>query len=175
MHTQWFIQLATYIPIATDCWSTPLRIEWGHSHQMYCTAHSKLVSLHTHSVWETICDARASRLWHGKVFAHFAKNTLPQIEIWPEVGTLTFDYPGIDPLNARASRLWHGKIFAHGQGYPGWPQHRENREFGSYFFQTGKTQGILLWHREKFWDTGKIFYFGTGRNLDTGKIIDCHC
>ena len=30
---------------------------------------------------------------------------------------------------------------------PGWPRHkenRENREFGSYFFQTGKTQGILL-------------------------------
>ena len=29
----------------------------------------------------------------------------------------------------------------------GWPRHRENREnreFGSYFFQTGKTQGILL-------------------------------
>ena len=24
----------------------------------------------------------------------------------------------------------------------GWPWHRENREFGSYFFQTGKTQGI---------------------------------
>ena len=24
----------------------------------------------------------------------------------------------------------------------GWPRHRENREFGSYFFQTGKTQGI---------------------------------
>ena len=23
----------------------------------------------------------------------------------------------------------------------GWPRHRENREFGSYFFQTGKTQG----------------------------------
>ena len=28
--------------------------------------------------------------------------------------------------------------------YPGWPRHRENGEFGSYFFQTGKTQGILL-------------------------------
>ena len=28
--------------------------------------------------------------------------------------------------------------------YAGWPRHRENREFGSYFFQTGKTQGILL-------------------------------
>ena len=27
---------------------------------------------------------------------------------------------------------------------PGWPRNRENREFGSYFFQTGKTQGILL-------------------------------
>ena len=39
----------------------------------------------------------------------------------------------------------------------GWPRHRENREFGSYFFQTGKTQGILLQHRESFWDTGKIF------------------
>ena len=34
--------------------------------------------------------------------------------------------------------------------YAGWPRRRENREFGSYFFQTGKTQGILLWHREKF-------------------------
>ena len=26
--------------------------------------------------------------------------------------------------------------------FTGWPRHRENREFGSYFFQTGKTQGI---------------------------------
>ena len=26
----------------------------------------------------------------------------------------------------------------------GWPRHRENGKFGSYFFQTGKTQGILL-------------------------------
>ena len=42
----------------------------------------------------------------------------------------------------------------------GWPRHRENREnreFGSYFFQTGKTQGILFWHREKIANTGKIF------------------
>ena len=38
---------------------------------------------------------------------------------------------------------------------PGWPRHRENREFGSYFFQTGKntgnfalTQGKILRHRE---------------------------
>ena len=30
------------------------------------------------------------------------------------------------------------------QHLTGWPRHRENREFGSYFFQTGKTQGILL-------------------------------
>ena len=55
----------------------------------------------------------------------------------------------------------------------GWPRHRENRGFGSYFFQTGKTQGILLWHREKNWDTGKIFFCDTGKNLDTGKIFDC--
>ena len=39
----------------------------------------------------------------------------------------------------------------------GWRRHRENREFSSYFFQTGKTQGILFWHREKFANTGKIF------------------
>ena len=31
------------------------------------------------------------------------------------------------------------------------------QEFGSYFFQTGKTQGILFWHREKFGNAGKIF------------------
>ena len=33
------------------------------------------------------------------------------------------------------------------RGRAGWPrprENRENREFGSYFFQTGKTQGILL-------------------------------
>ena len=40
---------------------------------------------------------------------------------------------------------------------PGWPRYRENRDFGSYFFQTWKTQGILFWHREKFANTGKIF------------------
>ena len=27
-------------------------------------------------------------------------------------------------------------------GVTGFPRHRENREFGSPFFQTGKTQGI---------------------------------
>ena len=26
----------------------------------------------------------------------------------------------------------------------GWPRHRENREFGSYFFQTGKTGNFVL-------------------------------
>ena len=34
--------------------------------------------------------------------------------------------------------------------HAGWPRPRENREFGSYFFQTGKAQGILLQHRESF-------------------------
>ena len=48
----------------------------------------------------------------------------------------------------------------------GWPQHRENREnreFGSYFFQTGKTQGILLWHREKIETQGKYFSVTQGK------------
>ena len=48
----------------------------------------------------------------------------------------------------------------------GWPRHRENRKFGSYFFQTGKTQGILFWQREKFPNTGKIF----GLWLSTQKV-----
>ena len=65
-----------------------------------------------------------------------------------------------------------GCLFPGVHGTPGWPRHRENREFGYYFFQTGKTQGILLWHREKFWDTGKIFFCDRGKNLDTGKIFD---
>ena len=77
---------------------------------------------------------------------------------------------GCDILTMKSSHLFEGR---NDVTLSGWPRHRENREFGSYFFQTGKTQGILLWHRENFWDTGKIFYFGTGRNLDTGKIIDC--
>ena len=46
--------------------------------------------------------------------------------------------------------------------YSGWPRHRENREnreFGSYFFQTGKTQE---------------FCSDTGKNLLTqGKYLDC--
>ena len=58
---------------------------------------------------------------------------------------------------------WHREYQQSMQISPGsgWPRHRENREnreFDSYFFQTGKTQGILLWHRENFWDTGKIFW-----------------
>ena len=48
----------------------------------------------------------------------------------------------------------------------GWPRHRENREFGSYFFQTGKLSEFCF-------DTGKIFFCYTGKNLDTGKIFDC--
>ena len=35
-----------------------------------------------------------------------------------------------------------GRGVPHFEYYSGWPQHRENREFGCSFFQTGKTQGI---------------------------------
>ena len=54
-----------------------------------------IVSLHTHSVWETICDARASRVLHGKICAHFAKNTNSH-----------FDYPRI-PLPPRKLKFDH--------------------------------------------------------------------
>ena len=47
-----------------------------------------------------------------------------------------------------ANEVWGKLMFLHRSG---WPWHRENREFGSYFFQTGKTQGILFWHRENIW------------------------
>ena len=49
-----------------------------------------LFSLHIRSMWETICDAKASRKWKGKICAQIGQNTLfwnlvqntsPQIEI----------------------------------------------------------------------------------------------
>ena len=48
------------------------------------------------------------------------------------------------PTDRNVSAVF-GSMHAH--ALPGWPRHRENREnreFGSQFFQTGKTQGILL-------------------------------
>ena len=44
----------------------------------------------------------------------------------------------------------------------GWPRHRENREFGCSFFQTGKTRNLpkniknMILHREFASNTGKI-------------------
>ena len=34
------------------------------------------ISLHIRSMWETICDARPSRKWQGKICATIGKNTL---------------------------------------------------------------------------------------------------
>ena len=60
-----------------------------------------------------------------------------------------------------STKMHNGPIITEACDLPeintGWPRHREKGEFGSYFFQTGKTQGILFWHREKFANTGKIF------------------
>ena len=64
------------------------------------------------------------------------------------------------PSNSKLANIWTVQSI---QGQSGWPRHRENREFGSYFFQTGKTQGILFWHRENFSDTGKIFFVTQGK------------
>ena len=47
--------------------------------------------------------------------------------------------------NKRTSKMKHILFIIFGNKHcSGWPRHRENREFGSYFFQTGKTQGILF-------------------------------
>ena len=73
-----------------------------------------LAGLHIHSVWETICDARASRVWRAawqNLYSfcqeipililntqEYPLSPPPQkIEIRPEVGTLSFDYPRITP------------------------------------------------------------------------------
>ena len=53
--------------------------------------------------------------------------------------------------------------FIFGISKSGWPRHRENREFGSYFFQTGKTQGIC----QKIL---KIWFY-TGNLPSTRKIL----
>ena len=46
-------------------WKKPLRSLW-----------EKMISLHIRSMWETICDARPSRKWQGKICAQIGKNTL---------------------------------------------------------------------------------------------------
>ena len=35
-----------------------------------------LISLHIRNMWETICDEKASRKWHGKICAQIPQNTL---------------------------------------------------------------------------------------------------
>ena len=42
----------------------------------------------------------------------------------------------------KSGEKWAFYLFKPYLGQAGWPQHRENREFGCKFFQTGKTQGI---------------------------------
>ena len=71
-----------------------------------CSFPSILFSLHTCSVWETICDARASQA--SRIFGSFCQEypileychllPSPQMKSWPELGTLHFDYPGIPPF-----------------------------------------------------------------------------
>ena len=57
----------------------------------------------------------------------------------------------------------------------GWPRHRDNREFGSYFFQTGKTQnfvvtqGKFLVHRENIFDC--IYYCKKHVSLHISSIF----
>ena len=54
------------------------------------------------------------------------------------------------PKNRSSSKFWLFHFCTLGDNITGWPWHRENREFGCKFFQTGKTQGIWLQQMEKF-------------------------
>ena len=68
------------------------------------------------------------------------------------------DFPGdanlLDLFDNSFCRKPHKNHMGRFQNSAGWPWHRENRGFGSYFFQTGKTQG------------------NTGKNFETlGKYL----
>ena len=52
------------------------------------TVSNSLFNLHTRSMWETICDTRASRVWHGKIYAHLSSH-YPRIP--PSPPKLKFD------------------------------------------------------------------------------------
>ena len=56
----------------------------------------ELISLHIRSMWETICDAKASRKWQGRICAQMGQNTL----FW----NLVQDTP---PPNWNLGRSWH--------------------------------------------------------------------
>ena len=63
------------------------------------------------------------------------------IKIGWDTPTPCQDWMGVTP--PQIATRWGISPIGTGLG-SGWPRNRENREFGSYFFQTGKTQGILL-------------------------------
>ena len=50
-------------------------------------------------MWETICDARASRVWHGKIVAQIAKNTNSELS--------THEYSSPPPRNEKLAITWH--------------------------------------------------------------------
>ena len=75
------------------------------SNESYVLLGMDFISPHT-SVWETICDARASRVWHGQICAHFAKNTNSQFD-YPHWVLTTQEYPPPPPPNENLVRSWH--------------------------------------------------------------------
>ena len=76
-------------------------------------------------MWETICDAKASRKWQGKICAQIGKNTLfwdlvqkphphpPKLKfsqilaLWVLTGTEHDPTPSPTPLNWNLARSWH--------------------------------------------------------------------
>ena len=76
------------------------------------------------------CTRNGKRTRINGLPSHFAPSWFPRKEI------------SVCPVHCQCEHL------------TGWPRHREIREFGSYFSQTWKTQGIWFWHREKFANTG---------------------
>ena len=90
-----------------------------------CTEHWHwwIISLHIRSMWETICDAKAS--WTGWKLGseipvypilgfgpQFTPNPSPplKMKIWPGLGNLSFDFGRIPPPpseNENLARTWH--------------------------------------------------------------------
>ena len=99
----------------------------------YLYVNRDIISLHTHSVWETICHAKASRVWHGmaKFLLFLPRIPYPRADLdyptpppiphphspTPKIGSLSFDFsriypypkieiwPGLGTLDFNYSRL----------------------------------------------------------------------
>ena len=98
--------------------------------------------MNTKQLWNALCLNPVTNQYFDGIYS---ADTLKEIREKPDLIICN-----TDPSN-KPGEHWvlffssdNSVDFFDSLGRAGWPRHRENREFGYYFFQTGKTQGILL-------------------------------